>query len=493
MANNTSLAVPISRNYEEAVKVLKERLGVGKSFDVGMRELVIGGRRVAIFFVNGLADNGMLAILLKDTARLSLEIEGRLSPDEVFDLLFSHYLTHVQVEPVRTYDEFVDRVLTGLFGFVVEGVGEGLLLDGRMYPGRMPQEPDTERVVRGSRDGFTENIIVNTALLRRRLRDEKLRVEIRRVGERSKSDVAIAYLEDVANPGLVDFVRRRIDGVQVDGIPMTDKSLQEYIIGQSWNPYPLVRYTERPDVAVQHLLEGHVLILFDTSPSVMITPTTFFHHVQHAEEYRQTPVVGMYLRWVRFFGIFTSVFLLPLWFLYATHPWLVPPGLEMIGVKKPTDVPLFAQILIAELFIDLMRMAAIHTPTPLATALGILATIILGDAATKAGLFVPEIVLYIAVAAIGLFATPSYEMSLANRLMRLFLLFAVALFGAPGLIVGTTLILLSLVFTHSLNTPYFWPLIPFNASGFFHVLFRMPVPLERRRAVITQPMDPTRK
>ncbi|MBT9253366.1 MAG: spore germination protein, partial [Brockia lithotrophica] len=111
MANNTSLAVPISRNYEEAVKVLKERLGVGNSFDIGMRELVIGGRRVAIFFVNGLADNGMLAILLKDTARLSLEVEGRLSPDEVFDLLFSHYLTHVQVEPIRTYDEFVDRVL----------------------------------------------------------------------------------------------------------------------------------------------------------------------------------------------------------------------------------------------------------------------------------------------------------------------------------------------------------------------------------------------
>lgn len=198
------------------------------------------------------------------------------------------------VEKVKTLDETTDQVLSGLVAVIVEGAGFAFIIDVRSYPGRNPEEPDTEKVVRGARDGFVENIVVNTALLRRRIRDERLRIKMTKVGERSKTDLSICYIEDIADPDLVDIVEKEIAAIDVDGLTMADKTVEEFIIKQSYNPYPLVRYTERPDVAANHVLEGHVIIMVDTSPSVIITPTTLFHHVQHAEEYRQAPAVGTF-------------------------------------------------------------------------------------------------------------------------------------------------------------------------------------------------------
>ncbi|MBE3596488.1 MAG: spore germination protein [Hydrogenibacillus sp.] len=485
MKLNDSMHVEVRRALDENVAVVKERLGVGTSFDLGVREILIGKTKAAVFYVNGLTDNAMFVHILRTFAELS---EEDVVPD-AFEALMNRYAAHVQVETRRTLDEAIDLLLSGLFVIFVDGHAEAIILDGRQYPNRQPQEPDTERVVRGARDGYTESIIVNTALTRRRLRDERLRIELTHVGERSKTDVALVYLQDVADPGLVRLIRERLEKIEVDGLPMTEKSLQEFLIGQTWNPYPLVRYTERPDVAVQHLLEGHVLLFVDTSPSVMITPTTFFHHVQHAEEYRQTPVTGAYLRWVRFIGIFASIFLLPLWFLYASHPDLLPKWLAFLGPKKPGKVPLILQVMTAEVGVDLMRMAAVHTPTPLATAMGVIAAVLVGDVAVKVGLITPEVLLYLAFAAIGLFSTPSYELSLANRLARLVLIFAVFFFQIPGFVLATTLITIALVFTRSLNTPYFWPLIPYNGPALLHVLLRMSVPYTVRRPSIVHPQN----
>lgn len=485
LAQNDSLHVPVSPDLDENIRIIKDRLGIGTSFDLGVRELQLGEKRMAVFYLNGLTDNGMFVLILNEMMNQAGEALGR----DPFQALMAKYATHVQVETRRTLDEAIDLILTGLFVIIVDGHGEALILDGRMYPNRSPEEPDTERVVRGARDGFTESIIINTALTRRRLRDERLRLEMTHIGERSKTDVALVYLRDVADPGLVQLIRDRLEKIEVDGLPMAEKSLQEFLIGQTWNPYPLVRYTERPDVAVQHLLEGHVLLYVDTSPSIMIMPTTFFHHVQHAEEYRQTPVTGAYLRWVRFIGIVASIFLLPLWFLYAVEPGMLPDWLSFIGPKNTGKVPLIIQILTAEIGLDLMRMAAVHTPTPLATAMGIIAAVLVGDVAIKVGLIGPEVILYIAFAAIGLFATPSYELSLANRLARLLLILAVFFFKAEGFIVGTTVILIVLVLTRSLNTPYMWPLMPYNGPALLHVLFRMSVPYTKRRPSIVHPQN----
>lgn len=241
-----------------------------------------------------------------------------------------------------------------------------------------------------------------------------------------------------------------------------------------------------------HLLEGRVVVFVDTSPSVMVLPTTFFDLCQHAEENRQTPFMGTYLRWVRFIGIFASMFLLPLWMLLVLHPELKPAMLEFIGPQKTAKIPLIAQFLIVELGVDLLRMAAVHTPTPLGSAMGLIAAILVGDIAVQTGLFVNEVVLYMAVAAIGMFATPSYELGLANRIVRLGLLLAVAAFQIPGFMIGSTLLVVLLTTHRSYNSPYMWPFIPFNAKAMAEIILRMPVLSSKTRPSFNKTRDNTR-
>jgi stage V sporulation protein AF len=477
------------KKIEVNKKVLEQRLVTDVNYDVKCREMNFAEKDVAFFYLNGMVDAKYMTDMMEVLTGLKRE---NIVPNTIKHFLERH-LINLSVEIINTVDESVDKILSGVVLLVIDDEEEALLIEARSYPSRGPQEPDTERVVRGARDGFVETIVQNTAMTRRRIRDERLRMEMIQVGVRSKTDVCIAYIKDIADPGLVKLLKKRIQEIEIDGIPMAEKTIEEFIVGRNWNPYPMVRYTERPDVAASHLLEGHVLVYVDTSPSVMITPTTFFHHVQHAEEFRQTPVVGAYLRWVRFIGIFSSLFLLPIWLFYALNKGYLPEPLSFIGVKEVGEIPLFWQFLFAELGIDLMRLAAVHTPSPLATAMGLIAAVLIGDIAVKVGLFAPETILYLAIAAIGMFATPSYELSLANRIVRLILLTAVFSLGIAGFIVGTTIIIIILASTTSLNTPYLWPFIPFNFNGMKNILIRIAMPSLKKRPSIVHPQDDSRQ
>ena len=309
------------------------------------------------------------------------------------------------------------------------------------------------------------------------------------VSTRTKTDVCLGYIKDIANPDLIEMIRKRIDHLKVDGVPLGDKQLEEGIVGKGWNPYPIVRYTARPDVVASHLLEGHVIVMADTSPSAMILPTTFFDHVQHAEESRQTPFVGTYLRWVRFAGILASLFLLPLWVLFVLQPEILPEGLKFIGPSKSGELPILLQFIVAEIGVDLMRMASVHTPTPIATTMGLIAAVLIGDIAVETGLFINEVILYMSIAALGMFATPSYELGLANRLVRLALLISVGMFHVPGFVVGTMLIMLMLITQRAYGVPYFWPFIPFNLPGMARTIIRRPFLANKTRPSITKPQQ----
>ncbi len=479
----------VSKKYEENVGVLKDQLGIGTSFDIGLREFEIGGKKAALIFVDGLIKDIPLVEIMQNFACLDRE---DIVPNTLHKLV-ARYVTYVKALPTDKLEDVITKVLSGFFALVVDGMPEIILIEARQYPARNPEEPDLERVVRGSRDGFTETILFNTALIRRRIRDPRFRTELLTAGVRSKTDICVAYIQDVANPKLVKTIKDRIKDIAVDGLPMAEKSVEEYITTGNWNPLPQVRYTERPDVAAVHLLEGHVLVIVDTSPSVIIAPSTYFHHLQHAEEYRQNAAVGAYLRWIRFIGVLASIFLVPLWYLVATHPQLLPVWLKFIGPSKIAKIPLLAQFISAEVALDLLRMSAIHSPTALATAVGIIAAFMLGDVAIKVGLFNPEVILYLAISAIGTFATPSYELGMANRLFRFGLLVLVGLLGLPGFLAGLLGIILLLVFTRPFGIPYLWPLIPFNAAALKAILVRSPVPLQNIRPSILKPRDKSRQ
>ncbi|PWW30422.1 stage V sporulation protein AF [Cytobacillus oceanisediminis] len=473
---------PIPKSVQEIEKYMKDRVGLGDSFDLGVRKLKVLRKDVHFYYINGLTDTQFIIEIVEGLVEIN---DNEKLSTKLFEIV-ENRIMHQSVEHIKTMDELVDQVLSGLIVVVVEGEGVGLVIDVRSYPGRTPQEPDTEKVVRGSRDGYVENIIVNTALTRRRIRDERLRFEIMRVGERSKTDVAIGYIKDVANKDLIDLIRKEIKEIKIDGITMADKTVEEFLLKQGYNPFPLVRYTERADVAAAHLLEGHVIVFVDTSPSVIITPTTYFHHLQHAEEYRQSPAVGTFVRWIRFLGLLASIVLLPLWFLFVLEPSLLPERIAFVGPNEETNVPVIVQLFLADVGIEFLRIAAIHTPTPLSTAMGLIAAVLIGQIAIDVGLFVPEVILYVALAAIGTFATPSYELSIANKIVRLGLLVSVAIFHTPGLVVGLTLVILLLASIKSLNTPYLWPFIPFSPVALTQILIRRSMPGSKIRPSIVQ-------
>ncbi|AST06900.1 spore germination protein [Anoxybacillus flavithermus] len=481
----TESYTPISPKLNENEQFFKDAIGVGTSFDLGVRKLNILKTDVHLYYCNGLCDTQYIIELLE----MLVQVNDRERQSSKLPEIIENRLVHQQVNPVKSLDEAVDFLLTGLILLFIDGETKAFAVDVRSYPGRSPEEPDTEKVVRGARDGYVENIVVNTALTRRRIRDERLRFEMMQVGERSKTDICIAYIQDVADPGLVELIKQELNEIQIDGLTMADKTIEEFLVKQGYNPYPLVRYTERPDVAATHLLEGHVIIMVDTSPSVIITPTTYFHHVQHAEEYRQSPAVGTFVRWVRFLGIFASLFLLPLWFVFVLDPSLLPEKLSYIGPNEKTNIPIFVQLLIADIGIEFLRMAAIHTPTPLSTAMGLIAAALIGQIAIDVGLFVPEVILYVSVAAIGSFATPSYELSIANKIFRLLFLVVIALFGVPGFMIGVTAFLLFLANIRSLNTPYLWPFIPFDPGAFMQIIVRRSVAGSSIRPSIVHPQN----
>lgn len=479
----------ISKKIEENIRVLEERVGLNKSFDVVFREMTFATKKTGIFYINGFAKDDVMTEILK---RLSYVEREQLMPN-VLQKMLSHYIPYIQVEQADTMSDVIDNVMIGATALFIEQQNVAIIIDARNYPERGMEEPTLEKVVRGARDGFTESILTNVTLVRRRIRDPRLKLEGYVVGTRTRTNVCIGYINDIADLNLVESIRDKINRIEIDGIPLADKQLEEALVGKGWNPYPLVRYSERPDTISTHLLEGHVIVFVDTSPSAIIMPTTFFHHVQHAEEYRQNPFVGTYLKWVRFFGIIASLFILPLWFLFTIQPDLLPDALSFIGPKDEGRVPLILQFLVIEIGVDLLRMAAVHTPAPIATAMGLVAAVLIGEIAIEAGLFINEVILYASVAAVGMFATPSYELSLANRIVRLMLLVLVALFKIQGLMIGTTVVLLYLITERSYNSPYMWPFIPFNAKAFFSIVIRHPIDLENVRPSITKPQDRTRQ
>lgn len=475
-------------NIDDNTSFLRKELGVDKSFDVLQLDVEYAERKMAFYFIDGFVKDDILHLLMKFLASVTPEM---LEPDVLHKLLKT-YIPYVEVETADDLNQVVDMVLAGPTALVVDGLDKVILIDARTYPARGPDEPDIERVVRGSRDGFVETLVFNTALTRRRVRDRTLRMEYMQVGRRSKTDIVITYIEDIADPRIVQEIKDAIGKIDTDGVPMAEKTIEEYISGRHWNPFPVVRYTERPDTAASHLYEGHVGIIVDGSPSVIITPVTYWHHMQHAEEYRNKPIIGSYLRFVRFVAVWASIFLLPLWYLFVMDPSLLPEGMKFIGPNEDGNVPLLLQFIFVEIGIDMLRMAAIHTPSALATALGLVAAVMIGQVAVEVGVLTNEVILYLSIAALGTFATPSYEMSLANRLVRIALLLLTAAFHTYGFIIGIVLLIIILARMQSFGIPYLWPFIPFNFRAMVDVLFRSPIPLKSIRPRILRPKDPDR-
>lgn len=476
----------VFNNYTDNIDYMKKELGIGESFDTIHLDLNYADRDMGMFLIDGFAKDKILHFLMKLLADLEPK---QLEPDPLLKLMRT-YLPYIEISTEDDLDKTVFWVLSGATALVVDGIDKVIVIDARTYPVRSPDEPQLERVTRGPRDGFVETIVFNTALTRRRVRDPSLRMEYMNIGRRSQTDICVSYIKDIADPEIVKQIKDSMEKIDTDGLPMGEKTVEEYLSGRGWNPYPTVRYTERPDTAAVHLYEGHVLVMVDGSPSVIITPVTFWNHLQHAEEYRQRPVVGGYFRFVRYFAVFLSLFLLPLWYLLAENLQYQPELLSFVGLKETLAISLLVQLLLVEIGMDILRMATIHTSTAMATSLGLISAVVIGQVAVEVGVFSNEVIFYIALVAICTYATPSYELGLANRITRILFLLLTAAFGVLGYVGGITLWVLALTRLKSLGVPYFWPVIPFSYRAMRDVVLRIPMPLKNRRPTVLHTEDP---
>ncbi|MFJ5764450.1 spore germination protein [Lysinibacillus sp. NPDC093210] len=464
-------------SLEEAEDFLKEQFGDGESFDVGIKHLFVKDLPVLCAYISGLVDGEALTQLLSSMLpEEDIEIDDE---KEYFETLFNFHGRSEETERKA----YLLAILSGQVTFVTKS-GYCYVAELRNYPGRSPEEPDNEKVIRGSRDGFTEGISQNTALVRRRIRNSNLRFELHKISKIGQTDVAIAFMKDIANEEMLDKLRQRLGQINHDGLTMADKSLEEWLFKQKFHPIPFVRYTERPDIVAAHLLEGHVAIMVDTSPSVILVPITIFHLLQHAEEYRQAPIVGTFVRFMRYFGTIMGLLLLPLWYLFVTNESLLPDTLSFLGSQEKSHIPILLQILIADIGIEFLRMAAIHTPTPLSTAMGLVAGVIIGQIAIDVGVFSSEVVLYTAVGAIFTFIIPSYELSISIKLFRIFLLLMTGIWGADGLFIGVFILFTYLCSLRPLQAPYLWPLVPFFPTAMLRVIIRFPMTSDALRPFV---------
>ena len=464
----------ISNDYRENVRVLDALLGVGRSCDMVSRDYLIGGRRARLWVVDGFGSDSILERM--GAFWLTLKPENVMSLTEMQDFL-DRYITFSESNVTFDISDAVTSVFLGKSLLAVEGLAGVALMDAKGYPSRSVHEPPDGKVLRGSHDGFVEAVVPNMALLRRRIRDPHLTMEGHKVGSRTHNDAVLCYLDDKVDQDLLRKLRGKLLGLDVRSLSMAQESLAEAIRPKQWyNPFPKVRYTERPDAAAASIMEGSIVLMVDNSPSVMILPTGFFDFTQESNDYYFPPLVGTYLRVLRVTVFLLSLFITPAWYLMVSEPNRLPEWLNFLSSPEPVSLSLLSQLLVVEFLIDVLKLASLNTPDSLSNSFSMLGALVLGDFAVQAGWLGPEVLVYMAFVSVAGFAQPSYELGYAFKLLRVALLLVTAAFDVWGFCLGVVGIFILLCTTKPLvGKGYLYPLVPFNGKALLRLLVREPI------------------
>lgn len=454
-------------SYEVNRELFYEYLRVGDSFDLVERRLTVGEERLSLFFIDG---------FVKD-AEMQKTMQYFLSQKSLGDVTqFLHTLPQMEAEATDTPEALARNVLSGQCGILSSSFGaHAVSMDIRTYPTRGVSEPESDRVMQGARDGFVETLIINTALLRRRIRDTRLTVRHLNLGGSSGTDLAVCYMEGVADPKYVASVLDKLRAIRPRSLTLGTQSLAESLIARGWfNPFPKIRTTERPDTAAAQVVEGSVLILCDTSPLAMILPTSLFDYLQQTDDYYFPPSTGTYLRIVRTAILLLSVISTPLWYLGLLYPSFLPPPLLFLIPDAPGALPIIVQLFLAELAIDGLKIASMNTPDILSNSLSVIGALILSDFAISVGWFCEDVILYMAIVSIAGFAQQNHELGYAFKFMRMMILGLTAALGVAGFALGIFLFFFFIVTNKTVDGRhyYLYPLLPWNGQAMKRLLFR---------------------
>lgn len=443
MADKTKVFSKRDKN----VDYMNQMLPVEDSFDIVQRDIQIGGKDATFYFIDGFTkDESMLKIM---DSFFNIK-EGDMPKDAA--AFATTCIPYVEVDVIGDFDQIFRNLLSGVTCLFIDGYQACLAIDCRTYPARSVDEPDKDKSLRGSRDGFVETIVFNTALMRRRIRDRHLVMKMLEVGESSRTDVALCYMDDRVDQELLKNLNYRIRDIKVDDLRMNQQSLAECLFKRKWyNPFPKFKFTERPDTAAACLLEGKVVILVDNSPSAMILPTSILDIIEEANDYYFPTLTGMYLKISRALITFLTIFLTPVFLLFMQNLSWLPKIFAFVAVKDTVNIPLIFQLLMLEVAIDGLRLAALNTPSMLSTPLSVIAGLVMGEFSVKSGWFNAEVMLYMAFVAVANYTQPNFELGYALKFMRLELLVLTAVFNWIGFLAGTVIVVCSICFNKTLS------------------------------------------
>lgn len=461
----------LSGDYLRDNEMFSELLRADKSYDILVKRIKVADKKATLYGIDGFIKEEVLEKMLEYFTKIPVEDMAEIRDASQ---LTDNFITYIESSTETSVDKAVTMVLSGAVVLIVESFNEFIVIDARTYPARSVDEPESDKVLRGSHEGFVETLVFNTALIRRKIRDPMLTMELFSVGEKSKTDIVVCYIDGKADEKKLRAVRKKLKQINVDALAMGQESLKECLVpNQAWNPYPKIRYTERPDTASACIYDGNILIITDGSPSVMIVPTGVFDFVQDINDYYFSPVVGTFLRYVRAAVFLLSFLLVPFWYLMVKAPERLPEWLAFMMIKEPAQVSVIGQIFVIEFVIDVLKLASLNTPSALSNSFSVVGALVLGEFAVNSGLFANEVVLFMSFVAISNFTQPSYELGYAIKLSRLMVLILTALFDIWGFAAGVLITVLTVCFTKTIDGyTYLYPLIPFDRKALSSLLVR---------------------
>lgn len=464
----------LSDNFDENIVMMDKLLRYGESFDLIKRTLTINKCRTVMYYIDGFIKAESMQKLMMYLVTVKEFGSGKPGDAKRFA---DTSVPAVEVDVTESIDNIVTMVLAGCTAFFAEGFGGScIIIDLRTYPARETSEPENDKVMRGSRDGFVETMIFNTAMIRRRIRDPRLTVKYLSAGKSTRTDMALCYMEGKADPKYVQELTDKINGLDTNSIVLGHRSVAESLIKTRWyNPFPKIRATERPDAVAASILEGSVVLICDNSPEAMIFPTTIFDFLQEADDYYFPPLTGTYLRFVRHGVFWLTMILTPLWYLLLMYANILPEWMAFIVPENHGMLPIIIQLFLTEFVLDGLKLASLNTPNTLSNSLSVVGGLLLGDFAIQVGWLCPDVILYMSFVAIANFTQSSYELGYAFKYMRMLTLLLTALLGiwgfAAGLIIAVVLVATNKTVNGKRN--YLYPLIPFDGKALARLFFRL--------------------
>ncbi|MBM7570795.1 spore germination protein [Aquibacillus albus] len=480
--NDTSAKIDSSLNKN--ISKIKE--DNGNSSDLVIRQFVIGdkqGTKAALVYIDGLVKEQRIEDYIMENLIFDIrQKETDNSNQNLFNSIKS-VLTIGHTTDCSDFTQVYHSIFAGGTALFIDGFNKSIAAGTYGGEKRAVEEPSSETVIRGPRDGFTESITTNTSLIRRRIKSKRLRVEQKQIGKVTNTKVAVLYIDGLAKQKVVDEVYQRLDRIDIDAI-LESGYIEELIQDDPYTPFPTIYYSERPDSIAAGLLEGRIAIIVDGTPFVLLVPAILTQFMQSAEDYYQRSDIGTMIRILRYTS-FMIALLAPSFYIAITtfHQEILPTTLiiSLAAQREGTPFPAIVEAFIMEVTFEILREAGVRMPRAVGNAISIVGALVLGEAAVQAGIVSPTMVIIVSITAITNFVIPHFNLAIAIRMLRFGFMFLAGAFGLYGILIGIIAMILHLCSLRSFGVPYLTPFAPLQATGQEDSILRAPVWKQRTR------------